>query len=66
MVSAITRVLRRAKDKQGLNPYYTGRWFLLIHISLGKDEISIGLNPYYTGRWFLLFRTFLVGESEES
>ena len=36
-----------------LNPYYTGRWFLLQKQKVQQDEYD-GLNPYYTGRWFLL------------
>ena len=38
----------------GLNPYYTGRWFLLV-AELTADGVELNsLNPYYTGRWFLL------------
>jgi len=37
-----------------LNPYYTGRWFLLSQSTSYVELILIGLNPYYTGRWFLL------------
>ena len=37
----------------GLNPYYTGRWFLLNQETLSRF-LKLGLNPYYTGRWFLL------------
>ncbi len=40
-----------------LNPYSTGRWFLID----GEVIISIpatgSLNPYSTGRWFLIKRS---------
>ena len=52
MVSAIVSV-EDTRDYDCLNPYYTGRWFLL---KLQMESISdlSRLNPYYTGRWFLL------------
>ena len=39
-----------------LNPYYVGRWFLLILSCFIYSTTFQGLNPYYVGRWFLLKR----------
>ncbi len=37
-----------------LNPYYAGRWFLLILSLIFNSSLTTRLNPYYAGRWFLL------------
>ena len=55
MVSApITTLNSCSKALRCLNPYYTGRWFLLNKTFFGQNKRPFSLNPYYTGRWFLL------------
>ncbi len=41
------------KNIFSLNPYSTGRWFL-INCSSALKTSKVGLNPYSTGRWFLI------------
>ena len=53
MVSATMKNSIKVSIK-GLNPYYTGRWFLLCSTNVSKLNYNSCLNPYYTGRWFLL------------
>ncbi len=36
-----------------LNPYSTGRWFLIQAVQLRGNTV-LSLNPYSTGRWFLI------------
>ena len=52
MVSAWLTLPKEDATLASLNPYYAGRWFLLI---VETDDFGIkSLNPYYAGRWFLL------------
>ena len=55
MVSAIVADMFYDENDVCLNPYYTGRWFLLKLVKT-VFRSNTGLNPYYTGRWFLLIR----------
>ena len=59
MVSAKTVNLLIIHYLNCLNPYYTGRWFLLIGLDV-LIENNPSLNPYYTGRWFLLFNLSII------
>ncbi len=54
MVSALKQDFLNNRDIESLNPYYTGRWFLLNCLGRRKTKNRRSLNPYYTGRWFLL------------
>ena len=54
MVSAKVQLKRFAEVCSCLNPYYTGRWFLLRELGCIDMAHWLRLNPYYTGRWFLL------------
>ncbi len=54
MVSAFFVGETDDKDNISLNPYYTGRWFLLTDKVVDTYNFETSLNPYYTGRWFLL------------
>ncbi len=53
MVSDLSFLSRKGTISKRLNPYSTGRWFLIIKHLI--DEIKeFSLNPYSTGRWFLM------------
>ncbi len=51
-----TRALSDTEDC--LNPYSTGRWFLIVFLFLSRKG-TISLNPYSTGRWFLIISIHL-------
>ncbi len=42
---------------KGLNPYSTGRWFLIEAVAIKAASEKVSLNPYSTGRWFLMSTT---------
>ena len=44
---------------ESLNPYSTGRWFL-IQSYHGTSYSAVSLNPYSTGRWFLISKEELA------
>ncbi len=44
--------------EDGLNPYSTGRWFLINPV-VYENTNGYRLNPYSTGRWFLIPRKSL-------
>ena len=62
MVSAYLLKIREIMILNSLNPYYTGRWFLLIGVhhlcGVTLHNADVSLNPYYTGRWFLLWCSY--------
>ncbi len=54
MVSDLTGDGFSTEEKESLNPYSTGRWFLILQ-KIGLNKYKNGsLNPYSTGRWFLI------------
>ena len=54
MVSDALNVELTDEQKEGLNPYSDGRWFLMLETTTNKLFQILGLNPYSDGRWFLI------------
>ncbi len=55
MVSDVLELVLVAKRQISLNPYSTGRWFLIQQAVFKSNEKGC-LNPYSTGRWFLIMK----------
>ncbi len=48
--------------RQGLNPCFTGKWFLSSIKTLYLNDIH-SLNPCFTGKWFLSYKTLYYERS---